>query len=141
MRVEFSEISQVEEKELKFAVISTSFEGKWVFVKHKQRNTWEIPGGHRELDEDISDTAKRELFEESGAFDFNIMPICDYCVIRDEEKGDYGRLFYAEIKEFDDLPSFEIDEVELFDNLPESLTYPEIQPHLYNKTLTYINKR
>lgn len=140
MRVEFSEIGQVEDKELKFAVISASFQGKWIFVKHKERNTWEIPGGHREECEDINDTAKRELFEESGAYDFDITPICDYCVIRDGEKGSYGRLFYAEVKEFEDLPPFEISEIELFDKLPENLTYPEIQPYLYNRTLREINK-
>ena len=78
MRVEFSDIGQVDDKELKFAVISASFQGKWLFVKHKQRDTWEIPGGHREFGEDINDTAKRELFEESGAIDFDIKPICDY---------------------------------------------------------------
>ena len=49
MRVEFSDIGQVDDKELKFAVISSSFQGKWLFVKHKQRDTWEIPSGHREL--------------------------------------------------------------------------------------------
>lgn len=140
MRVEFLEIGQVPDKELKFAVISASFQGKWIFVKHKKRDTWEIPGGHREIDEDINDTAKRELFEESGAVDFNIKPICDYSVIRDNEKGDYGRLFYANVKELEDIPPFEIGEVELFDELPENLTYPEIQPYLYNKSLIELIK-
>ena len=27
--------------------------GKWVFCRHKERNTWEIPGGHREMGEAI----------------------------------------------------------------------------------------
>lgn len=63
MKVEFLEIGQVKYKELKFAVISASFKGRWVFVRHKQRETWEIPGGHREAGEDINDTAARELFE------------------------------------------------------------------------------
>ena len=33
---------------LKFAVIIARHNGKWVFCKHKERNTWEAPGGHRE---------------------------------------------------------------------------------------------
>ena len=41
-------------------------------------------------------------------------------------------MFYAEIKELGDLPESEIGEVKLFDALPEKLTYPEIQPYLYN---------
>ena len=135
MSVEFSEIGQVNDKELKFAVISAFFQGKWVFVRNKMRETWEIPGGHREIGEDINDTAKRELFEETGAKVFEIRPICDYlcdyCLTEDKEAS-YGRLFYAEIKELGDLPESEIGEVKLFDKLPKKLTYPEIQPHLYN---------
>lgn len=33
---------------LKFAVIIARYKDKWIFCKHKQRNTYEIPGGHRE---------------------------------------------------------------------------------------------
>ena len=29
----------------KFADIVASYEGKWIFCKHKNRTTWEIPGG------------------------------------------------------------------------------------------------
>lgn len=75
MKIEFTEIGQVDDKELKFAVICAFFKGKWIFVKHKKRDTWEIPGGHREIGEDINDAAKRELFEESGAIDFELTPI------------------------------------------------------------------
>lgn len=32
----------------KFAVIVSKYNGKWVFCKHKERNTYECPGGHRE---------------------------------------------------------------------------------------------
>lgn len=139
MKVEFSKIGQVEDSELKFAVISASFQGKWIFVKHKQRDTWEIPGGHREFGEDINFTAKRELFEETGAIDFEIEPLGDYCVWRDGEVS-YGRLFYAEIKELGELPDSEIGEAKLYEKLPEKLTYPEIQPYLYRETLQFINK-
>ena len=33
---------------LKFAVIISKSNGRWVFCKHKERDTYEIPGGHRE---------------------------------------------------------------------------------------------
>lgn len=75
-----------------------------------------------------------------GACQYEIRAICDYTVIRDGE-GDYGRLFYADIKEFEELPPFEIGEVELFDKLPENLTYPEIQPYLYHKVINYLNSK
>ena len=39
-----------------------------------------MPGGHREAGEDILETAKRELQEETGAIKFEIKPICVYSV-------------------------------------------------------------
>ena len=66
---------------LKFAVIISKSKGKWVFCKHKERDTYELPGGHRENGERIDDTAKRELMEETGAIEFLINPVCVYSVI------------------------------------------------------------
>ena len=133
MEIEFYELGKVDEENLKFAVISAVYQGKWIYVKHKQRKSWEIPGGHRETGESIENTAKRELFEETGAKKFNIIPVCDYSM---NVKGKlYGRLFVSEVSEIGDLPISEISEIKLFDGLPENLTYPEIQPLLYKKTL------
>ena len=39
---------QVEDNLLKFAVIVSKTEGKWVFCKHKDRDTYEVPGGNRD---------------------------------------------------------------------------------------------
>lgn len=39
---------QAEDELLKFAVIIAKAKGKWVFCKHRDRNTYEVPGGHRE---------------------------------------------------------------------------------------------
>lgn len=71
---------KVDDDLLKFAVIISISNGKWVFCKHIERDTYEIPGGHREANETILETAKRELQEETGAVDFKIMPICVYSV-------------------------------------------------------------
>ena len=57
----------VDDSLLKFAVIVSQSNGKWVFCKHKERDTYEVPGGHREAGESILETAKRELQEETGA--------------------------------------------------------------------------
>ena len=43
----------VDDSLLKFAVIISLSNGKWVFCKHKERDTYEAPGGHREVGEDI----------------------------------------------------------------------------------------
>ena len=65
----------VNDELLKFAVIISQSNGKWVFCKHKERDTYEVPGGHREAGEDILETAKRELQEETGAIIINIFLI------------------------------------------------------------------
>ena len=39
----------VNDELLKFAVIVSQSNGKWVFCKHKERDTYEVPGGHEEL--------------------------------------------------------------------------------------------
>ena len=78
MEVKFYE--NINDELLKFAVIIAKHQDKWVFCKHKERDTYEIPGGHREKDESIIETAKRELIEETGAIDFKIEPVCVYSV-------------------------------------------------------------
>ncbi len=47
----------IEDELLRFAVIIAKIKGKFIFCKHKSRDTWEISGGHREKGEDIADTA------------------------------------------------------------------------------------
>ena len=45
---------KVNDELLKFAVIFAKTDGKWVFCKHRERNTYEVPGGHREAGENLS---------------------------------------------------------------------------------------
>ena len=132
MRVNFYELNEVKDELLKFAVLGTRYNGKWVYVKHQARDTWEVPGGHREPNEDINDTAKRELYEETGATDFQITPVCNYSVSRGSEES-FGRLFLCEVTEFEKELSFEIKERKFCDSIPENLTYPNIQPHLHKR--------
>ena len=130
MSVNFYEA--VEDSLLKFAVIVAKTNGKWVFCKHKSRDTLEIPGGHREPNENIIDTAERELIEETGAIDFDLKPICVYSVIeKDNFNGEetFGLLCYADIKSFGEINS-EIERIIITDELPTNWTYPTIQPYL-----------
>lgn len=120
---------------LKFAVIISKSDDKWVFCKHKERNTFEVPGGHRERGEAILDTAKRELHEETGAIGFKIVPVCVYSVIgrnrvNDTGEETYGMLYYAEISEFESELHSEMEKVFKLDTLPTEWTYPFIQPKL-----------
>lgn len=123
---------EVDDKLLKFAVIIARTEGNYVFCKHKERTTLEIPGGHREPGEMISDTAKRELYEETGAVDFDIKPVCVYSVLRDNSDGQesFGMLYYADIRSFEKELHSEIEKIIITENLPAEWTYPDIQPKL-----------
>jgi 8-oxo-dGTP diphosphatase len=144
LKVNFYE--EVEDKLLKFAVIVSRYQDKWVFCKHKERTTYEVPGGHREEGEDIRDTAVRELFEESGALSYELHKVCVYSVDREEEpdngdKESYGMLFYAEIKEFGALPDMEMESINFFEDVPKNLTYPLIQPELVERVNSFRQNR
>ncbi len=125
----------IDDSLLEFAVIISKTNGKWVFCKHKERNTYEVPGGHREVNETILEAAERELKEETGAVDFTIKPICAYSVkgktrvSENAEDETFGMLYYAEINTFEELHS-EIEKLLITDNLDIEWTYPLIQPKL-----------
>lgn len=134
LEVKFYE--EAEDEKLKFAVIISrdTQSGKWVFCKHRERDTYEIPGGHREAGETILETAKRELQEEAGAVEFEIEQIGIYSVagknrVNAEGEETFGMLYFAEISAYHELHS-EIERVDFLEAMPENLTYPEIQPKL-----------
>lgn len=134
--VEVNFYDAIDDKQLKFAVIITKTNGKWVFCKHRERDTYEVPGGHREAGEDILETAKRELYEETGAIDYDIMPICIYSVKGNTRNGEkledesFGMLYFADVRAFEGELHSEIEKVIISDTLVENWTYPLIQPKL-----------
>lgn len=136
--INFYDLDTIDDEKLAFAVIMTRYKNQWIYVKHKERETWEIPGGHREPGESIDKTASRELYEETGATKFKLTPLCIYSVERDEYvdySESFGALFYAEVEDLDKLPDYEIGEIKLFEDIPKELTYPRIQPFLHKKVL------
>ena len=122
---------------LQFAVIAAKYQGRWVLCKHKKRSTWEFPGGHREAGETIEAAAVRELYEETGAAEYRMVPVSVYSVTDQAQSGEkqaesFGMLFSAEISRFDQLPpTFEMEKIECFEKPPDNWTYPEIQPLLF----------
>lgn len=128
--------NQIDDDLLKFAVIISKSNGKWVFCKHKDRDTYEVPGGHRENGENILETARRELREETGAIGFTIEPVCVYSVkgkTRVNElldKESFGMLFVADIQSFEEELHSEMEKIIITDSLIGNWTYPLIQPKL-----------
>lgn len=133
LRVRFYDTVSAEK--LKFAVIVSRYKDKWVWVKHRERSTYEIPGGHREPEEDILTAAKRELYEETGAVVFDIRRVCVYsvCAENGEAEESFGMLYYAEIFELEPELHSEIERIGLWDEMPPQLTYPQIQPFLFER--------
>jgi len=111
-----------------YADIVSLFKDKWVFSKHKERSTWETQGGHIEDGEKPLETAKRELYEEAGAVDFDIEPMCDYELtgfFNGRDISGNGQVFFANIHTFSEIPCYsEMEKICLSDTLPDNLTYP-----------------
>lgn len=127
MQVRFYEA--VDDELLQFAVIIAKYQGKWVFCRHRERTTDEIPG------ESIEAAARRELEEETGAIRYTLSPVCVYSVegkTRVNETGEetFGMLYFAEIQTLDPELHSEIACIRLLHGLPETWTYPQIQPLL-----------
>jgi len=115
----------------KYVVIFAKYNGKWIICKHRDRDTWETSGGHIEPGESPTDAAVRELKEETGALDFNIIPVCDYWAGKEIPEDVYassanGQVFFANVRTMGELPESEMECVDFFDTYPDNLTYPEI---------------
>lgn len=129
------------DKDLVYSVIAARFEKSWIFVRHHKRTTFEIAGGHIEKGETSHEAASRELMEETGALRFNIECVATYSVRKDGETQ-YGRLYCADVLELGMIPGLsEISEAILLDQLPENLTHPDIQPHLFKRVLEFIEDK
>jgi len=126
-------------KKYKYVVTFARFQNKWIICKHKDRETWETSGGHIEKNETPIEAAKRELYEETGSIDFDIIPICDYWACDEPHETENitwsnGQVFLADVKGMEKLPNNEMECVDFFDEFPKNLTYPDIT----RKLLPYI---
>jgi 8-oxo-dGTP diphosphatase len=121
----------VDDSELTYVVMGARYREQWIFVRHHQRQTWELPAGHIEADEDPDRAAARELYEEAGVIDPKLSVVSDYSV-KLHESCAYGRLYFAEVKHLGPLPDHEIEEIQLCRELPLHLSYPQVQPLLFS---------
>ena len=111
-------------EKIDFVVIFTRYEDKWVYCWHKKRESFEHPAGHVEANESPLQAAKRELYEETGIKDCDIIPLWDYEYIWEDDKGrNTGRVYLAIAHSLGSIPESEMDRIELFDNVPDNYTY------------------
>lgn len=137
--VEFHPSFHIAEENLTYSIICSRYQNSWVFVRHRLRESWEMPAGHIEKGESALAAAKRELYEETGAKSFSLRMVADYsCDWQGEIK--HGRIFFAEIQRLGTLPESEIAEVKLFKNLPKKLTYPDIQNLVFEQVSLVMTK-
>lgn len=123
----------IDNSKLFFVDIVAKYSGRWVLCKEKSRDTWECPGGHIDKGETPEQAAKRELWEETGATEFDIEPIGYYGAkgsdgIMESVEEVFGQIYHADIKVIGKLPNFEMGKIEIFGELPNNWTYPYAHP-------------
>ena len=129
----FYPLDSAEECKIKYAVLCARHKGKWIFCRHKERQTWELPGGHVEPGETSLEAARRELYEETGAVEADILPVTLYKLY------DYGLLCVADVKKLCPIPvCSEIAEIRVSDTILRDLTYRGVHEDLYYWVLDWL---
>ena len=123
-KISFLHANSIDLDDLTYVIIGAREGENWIFVRNKERSSWELPAGHIKKNETALEAARRELFEETGTTNSNIHAINDYSVISNGIPI-YGRLFFAEIIHRGSLPESEIAEIRIQMSSPEPATYPE----------------
>ena len=139
MKIKFYD--QALDSDLKYAVICAKIGERWLLCRHRERQTWELPGGSRKPGESIHAAAARKLREETGVTECQLEPVAAYGVFREGEDPSFGALFFVDVWEPAELPSGgEMAEGRPMEALPEELTDPELQPVLLQRVIHWLEE-
>ncbi|MCR8645663.1 NUDIX domain-containing protein [Paenibacillus sp. N1-5-1-14] len=131
MNISWYDLNEIDDCEIKFVVVIAKYRGELILIRNKDRTVWELPGGRREEGEAIIETAKRELYEETGSIIFELTPIGTYLF-----NESYGMIFCADVEAMSELPAYEIAEIRFSKSLPEGLNYGDVYYKMYDKITT-----
>ena len=103
----------------------TKHNGNFVLPFHKKSQKWDWVGGFVEKGENPLEAAKRELFEETGAVDFDIFPVFDHeSFNEDGTHFNNARTYFVIVHEFSDLlDGSEMEKIGFFDKIPDDFRY------------------
>ncbi|MGO4501136.1 NUDIX domain-containing protein [Paenibacillus sp. 2RAB27] len=121
---------------LTHALIVVDYQGKYLFMHNKWRNSWELPGGIIEDGETAKQCVIRELFEETnqkidevyfkGLMKFRLQPS-----FHGPERTEYGALFSGQLSQLDDfVENDEATRIILWDGISEIGKISEIDKKL-----------
>lgn len=123
-------LNRLNDFNIKYVSLISKYKGRWVICHHKEKDCWNCPGGGIEAGESPIQTAKRELFEETGTVQADFHPLYIYEILSDSGLS-YGIQYYCEIKELKELPDFEMDKIDFVDQLPyEKMKTPQVHTRL-----------
>lgn len=125
---------------LDYVIIGARENDKWIFVRHKERNSWELPAGHIEINETALEAASRELFEETGSIEAEIEAVIDYSGFRNGQARS-GRIFFATVLKRGPIPESEIAEIRISKNSPSPYTYPEAHVEFISILEKFVNQQ